>query len=96
MRNVTEGKFIHVFLPLIGKKSVKKTQRETGLTLTQMCDKANDEHLSDVCTVSVTAVPSPVVIFQSTHIGSFELQNLICELKPKYVVLYDSDVTAVR
>ena len=39
---------------------------------------------------------SPVTVIQSMQIGNFGLYKVINELKPRYVVLYDVQVSAVR
>ena len=39
---------------------------------------------------------SPVVVVQSMSIGSFAMFKLINEMKPRYVVLYDVEVSVIR
>ena len=45
---------------------------------------------------TLSLLESPVTIIQSMHIGQFALYKFINELKPRYVVLYDVQVSAVR
>ena len=44
----------------------------------------------------LTLLQSPVTIIQSMHIGQFALYKLINELKPRYVILYDVQISAIR
>ena len=44
----------------------------------------------------LSLMESPVTIIQSMHVGQFALYKLINELKPRYVVLYDVEVSVVR
>ena len=44
----------------------------------------------------LSLMQSPVTIIQSMHIGQFALYKIINELKPRYVVLYDVQVSAIR
>ena len=38
----------------------------------------------------------PMTIIQSMQVGSFAINRIINELKPRYVVLYDSEISTVR
>jgi DNA excision repair protein ERCC-4 len=41
-------------------------------------------------------VESPITVVQSMQIGSFALSRIISELKPRYVIMYDSEIGTVR
>ncbi len=74
-----------------GKRSEAGTA--TTLTLTQMRGDEKDEEDSS----GALSIPeSPQVLVQSTHHGDFQLSRLVNELRPRFVVLYDAEVSAVR
>lgn len=45
---------------------------------------------------NITVLSSPVVIIQSTQSGPFHISRIIQEMRPSYVIMYDSDMTVVR
>lgn len=64
----------------IGKKSSKAEQSEVN--------KPEEPTLK--------VAESPVTIVHSLQGGNFEIKKLLYELKPRFIVLYDSDMTFVR
>ena len=57
----------------------------------QTCD--NDKDLQEQ---KLTLLESPVTIIQSMHVGPFALYKILNELKPRYVILYDVQVSTIR
>lgn len=69
----------------------KKSKVENGQTLTQM---TRTEQESESKLLQVTN--SPLVLVQSVQVGIFELYKMVYELKPRFVVMYDIEMSVVR
>ena len=53
-----------------------------------------DQKDDEVC---ATAVPdSLITVIQSVQIGPFEMMKMLKDLKPRFIVMYDVDMTTVR
>lgn len=58
---------------------------------------AGNQDQANVVKDALTAVKSPVILIQSMRdVGFFEINKMIYELRPRYFVMYDTDVSLVR
>ena len=80
-----------------GKKS------KNNQTLTQMARKneGSEEPVevqpSEPEEPSRLAIPeSPVIMVQSMQVGAFELRKILYDLRPRYIILYDVEMSTVR
>ena len=77
-----------------GKKS------SNNQTLTQMVkeDFIKEVVVDDVasCPKKLTIPDSPITMIQSMQVGSFELYKMLYEKKPRYVIMYDTEMSVVR
>jgi len=72
------------------KKLIDKAEKHTKTNTEKVCDNYNGQEQK------LSLLESPVTIIQSMHVGQFAMYKILNELKPRYVILYDVEVSAIR
>ena len=72
------------------KKIIDKAEKHIKTNTEKICDNDNRQEQK------LSLLESPVTIIQSMHVGQFAMYKILNELKPRYVILYDVEVSAIR
>uniref|UniRef100_A0A0K2T0T9 DNA repair endonuclease XPF n=2 Tax=Lepeophtheirus salmonis TaxID=72036 RepID=A0A0K2T0T9_LEPSM len=79
-----EGEVFQEDRPRKNKGGVGKKSSKSNITLTETKDK------------DLNFVESPLIVVQSFQVDPFERFKVLNEIKPRYVIMYDVDLTTVR
>merc|ERR1712060_855805 len=73
------------------KRLIDKAEKHIKSNTEKICNNDNNKEEQ-----KLSLLESPVTIIQSLHVGQFAMYKILNELKPRYVILYDVEVSAIR